>query len=123
MLSGVIVLYATYLIQNISENKGMLSILFVMMAAENAIRLAEGRRTRTQRFCVMALYLAGAALILILEPFHTCILAAAAVEFLVILFNRVTAILKKPKRREIIFNILCILIVLVLAVFFSAAMS
>ena len=118
VLSGVIVLYATYLIENFSENKLLLSILFILMAGENAIRLSEGRRTRTQRFCVMALYLVGAALILIMEPFHMCITAAAAVEFLVLLFNRVTAILKKPKRRVILLNILCIVLLLVIAVTF-----
>ena len=91
ILSGFIVLYATYLIQNFTENKGLLVILFLLMAAENAIRLNEGKRTKTQRFCVMAFYLVGAALILIIDPFHSSLLAAAAVELIVIVFNRVSS--------------------------------
>ena len=117
VLSGVIVLYATYLIQTFSKSKVLLSGLFFLLAAENVLRLAEGKRTKTQRFCVMALYLAGAVLILVLDPFHSSLLAAVAVEFIVILFNRVTAIMKKPKRRVIVLNVLCILIIVVIAVF------
>ncbi len=52
----------------------MLSGLFFLLAIENAIRLAEGRRTRTQRFCTEALYLIGAVLILALDPFHSSLL-------------------------------------------------
>lgn len=123
VLSGVIVLYATYLIQTFSRSKVLLSVLFFLLAAENVLRLAEGKRTKTQRFCVMALYLAGAVLILVLDPFHSSLLAAVAVEFIVILFNRVTAIMKKPKRRVIVLNVLCILIIVVIAVFiFSSDM-
>lgn len=112
LLSVVIVLYATYLIRNFIGSKVLLSVLFFLLAAENAIRLAEGKRTKTQRFCVMALYLAGAVLILVLDPFHSCLLAAMAVEFIVLLFNRITAILKKPKKRVIVLNVICILLIL-----------
>ncbi len=123
ILSGVIVLYATYLIQNFSESKALLAVLFFMMAVENAIRLAEGKRTKTQRFCAMSMYIAGAVLILILDPFHASMLAAAAVEFLVILFNRAIAIIRKPKVRVILFNIVCILIVMAIAfIFFGSDM-
>ncbi len=123
LLSGAIVLYATYLIQNFSESKALLAVLFFMMAAENAIRLAEGKRTKTQRFCTMSMYIAGAALILILDPFHASMQAASAVEFLVILFNRVMAIVRRPKIRVILFNIVCILIVAAIAfVFFGSDM-
>ena len=117
ILSGFIVLYATYLIQNFTENKGFLVVLFLLMAAENAIRLNEGKRTKTQRFCVMAFYLVGAALILIIDPFHSSLLAAAAVELTVILFNRVMAMIKKPKPRIILLNVACILIVIVVGLF------
>ena len=117
ILSGFIVLYATYLIQNFTENKGLLVILFLLMAAENAIRLNEGKRTKTQRFCVMAFYLVGAALILIIDPFHSSLLAAAGVELIVILFNRVMAMIQKPKLRNILFNVVCILIVIVVGLF------
>ncbi len=123
ILSGVIVLYATYLIQSFRESTALLAVLFFMMAVENAIRLAEGKRTKTQRFCAMSMYIAGAVLILILDPFHASMLAAAAVEFLVILFNRVMAIIRKPKVRVIIYNIVCILIVMAIAfVFFGSDM-
>ena len=118
ILSGVIVLYATYQIQNITESKGLLAVLFILMAAENAIRMAEGRRTKIQRFCVMSVYLVGAVLILTLDSFHAGMLAAAAVEFLVILFNQVMALLKKPKLRVALFHIVCILLVLAVAVVF-----
>ena len=118
ILSGVIVLYATYQIQNFNESKGLLAVLFILMAAENAIRMAEGRRTKTQRFCVMSVYLVGAVLIMALDPFHASMLAAAAVEFLVILFNQVLALLKKPKLRVALFHIVCILLVLAVAVVF-----
>ncbi len=117
LLSGVIVLYATYMIRNFVGSKGLLSVLFLLLAAENAIRLAEGKRTKTQRFCVMSLYLIGAVLILVLAPFHSSLLAAAIVEFIVILFNRVTAMLKKPKKRVIALNVLCILVIVVFGVF------
>ena len=117
ILSGLIVLYATYLIQHFTENKGFLVVLFLLMAAENAIRLSEGKRTKTQRFCVMAFYLVGAALILIIDPFHSSLLAAAGVELTVILFNRVMAMIKKPKPRNILFNVVCILIVIVVGLF------
>ena len=96
ILSGFIVLYATYLIQHFTENKGFLVVLFLLMAAENAIRLNEGKRTKTQRFCVMAFYLVGAALILIIDPFHSSLLAAAAI---------------------ILLNVACILIVIVVGLF------
>lgn len=112
LLSVAIVLYATYLIRNFIGSKVLLSVLFFLLAAENAIRLAEGKRTKTQRFCVMGLYLAGAVLILVLDPFHSCLLAAAGIEFIVILFNRVTAILNKPKTRVIVLNVICILLIL-----------
>ena len=117
ILSGFIVLYATYLIQNFTENKGFLVVLFLLMAAENAIRLNEGKRTKTQRFCVMAFYLVGAALILIIDPFHSSLLAAAGVELTVIVFNRVMAMIQKPKPRTILFNVACILIVIVVGLF------
>ena len=119
-LSGFIVLYATYLIQNFSENKAFLVVLFLLMAAENAIRLNEGKRTKTQRFCVMAFYLVGAALILVIDPFHSSLLAAAGVELTVILFNRIMAMIKKPKPRTILLNVVCILIVIVVGLFFVA---
>ena len=118
VLSGMIVLYATYLIKNFIGSKGLLSVLFFLMAAENAICLAEGKRTKTQRFCVMALYLAGAVLILVLDPFHSSLLAAAVVEFVVILFNRVMAILRKPKKRVIALNVICILIIVAVGFLF-----
>ena len=120
ILSGFIVLYATYLIQNFTENKGFLVVLFLLMAAENAIRLNEGKRTKTQRFCVMAFYLVGAALILIIDPFHSSLLAAAGVELIVIVFNRVIAMIQKPKPRTILFNVACILIVIVVGLFYVA---
>ena len=94
LLSGAIVLYATYLIQNTGTEKGFLCVLFLLLAAESAIRLGEGKRTKMQRFCVMALYLVGAVLILLIEPFHSSLLAASAIEVIVMLFNRVTAILR-----------------------------
>ena len=124
LLSGAIVLYATYLIQNISVEKGLLCVLFLLLAAESAIRLGEGKRTKTQRFCVMTLYLVGAVLILMLEPFHSSLLAASVVEVIVMLFNRVTVFLKKPKKRVIVLNVICILIILTAAalVFGSDAM-
>ena len=117
ILSGLIVLYATYLIQNFTENKGFLVILFLLMAAENAIRLNEGKRTKAQRFCVMAFYLVGAALILVIDPFHSSLLAAAGVELTVLLFNRVMAMIQKPKPRIILLNVVCILIVIVVGLF------
>ena len=124
LLSGAIVLYATYLIQNTGTEKGFLCVLFLLLAAESAIRLGEGKRTKMQRFCVMALYLVGAVLILLIEPFHSSLLAASAIEVIVMLFNRVTAILKKPKKRVIVLNVICILIILAVAavVFGSDAM-
>lgn len=123
LLSGVIVLYATYLMRNAAGSKALLSVLFLLLAAESALRLSEGKRTKTQRFCVMALYLVGAALILVLEPFHSSLLAAAAVEFAVLLFNRVAAIMKKPKKRAIVFNVICILLIIYIAfVFFGSDM-
>ena len=117
LLSGAIVLYATFMIRDFEESKAALSALFFLLAAENVIRLAEGRRTRMQRLCVMAFYLIGAVLILVLEPFHSGLLAAAVVEFAVLLFNRITAILKNPRIRVIALNVLSILIILVLAAF------
>ena len=118
LLSGAIVLYATYLMRNGSGSKELLSVLFLLLAAESVLRVSEGKRTKTQRFCVMALYLAGAVLILLLKPFHSSMLAAAAVEFIVLLFNRVMAIMKKPKKRVIVFNVICILLIIYLAVAF-----
>ena len=118
LLSGVIVLYATYLMRNSAGSKALLSVLFLLLAAESALRLSEGKRTKTQRFCVMALYLVGAVLILVLEPFHSSLLAAAAVEFMVLLFNRVAAIMKKPKKRAIVFNVICILLIIYIAFIF-----
>lgn len=115
LLSGAIVLYATYLMRNAAGSKALLCVLFLLLAAESALRISEGKRTKTQRFCVMALYLVGAALILVLEPFHSSLLAAAAVEFMVILFNRVAAIMKKPKKRAIVINVICILLILFMA--------
>ena len=121
LLSGAIVLYATYLMRNFNGSKVLLSVLFLLLAAESALRLSEGKRTKTQRFCVMALYLAGAVLILLLEPFHSSLLVAAAVEFAVMLFNRVAAIMKKPKKRAIVFNVICIMLILYVAfVFFGS---
>ena len=121
LLSGAIVLYATYLMQNNVGNKALLSVLFLLLSAESALRLSEGKRTKTHRFCVMALYLVGAGLVLLLEPFHTCLLSAAAIEFLVLLFNRVAAIAKKPKKRVIALNVVCILLILALGlVFFTS---
>ena len=121
LLSGAIVLYATYLMRNASGSKALLSVLFLLLAAESALRISEGKRTKTQRFCVMALYLVGAVLILVLDPFHSSLLAAAAVEFAVLLFNRVTAIMKKPKKRAIVFNVICILLIIYIAfVFFGS---
>ena len=123
VISGAVVLYATYLLQNVSDNRIFLCILFLLLAAESAIRLADGKRTRTQRLCLMAFYLAGAVLILILTPFHASLLAAAAVVLIVLLFNRVMAILKKPKKRVILLNVFCILIVLFIGfVFFTSDM-
>lgn len=118
MISGAVVLYATYLLQNVSDNRILLCILFLLLAVESGVRLADGKRTRTQRLCLMAFYLAGAVLILILTPFHASLLAAAAVVLIVLLFNRVMAILKKPKKRVILLNVLCILMVLFFAFFF-----
>lgn len=115
LLSGVIVLYATYLMRNAAGSKALLCVLFLLLAAESALRISEGKRTKTQRFCVMGLYLVGAVLILLLEPFHSSLLAAAAVEFMVILFNRVAAIMKKPKKRAIVINVICILLILFMA--------
>lgn len=117
VLSGIIVLYATYLLQNVSDNRILLCILFFLLAAESAIRLADGKCTRTQRFCLIAIYLAGAVLILVLTPFHSSLLATAAVVMIVLLFNRVAAILKKPKKRMLLLNVFCILIVLVIGFF------
>ena len=59
----------------------------------------------------------GAALILALEPYHAGLLAAAAVEFAVLLCSRIAAVLKKPDRRTIAFNALCVLLIVLLAVF------
>lgn len=123
LLSGLIVLYATYLIQNYTENKALLCVLFLLLAFESALRVAYGRRTKVQRICTMVLYAAGAGLILLLNPFHASLLGASCVEFLVMLFNRVMAILKRPKVRLILLNILCILVILALAfVFFGSDM-
>lgn len=117
VLSGIIVLYATYLLQNVSDNRILLCILFFLLTAESAIRPADGKCTRTQRFCLIAIYLAGAVLILVLTPFHSSLLAAATVVMIVLLFNRVAAILKKPKKRILLLNVFCILIVLVIGFF------
>lgn len=59
----------------------------------------------------------GAVLILVLDLFHSGLMGAAIVEFIVILFNRVTAIVKSPKKRVIVLNVVCILIIAVVAVF------
>ena len=118
VISGAVVLYATYLLQNVSDNRILLCILFLLLAVDSGVRLADGKRTRTPRLCLMAFYLAGAVLILILTPFHASLLAAAAVVLIVLLFNRVMAILKKPKKRVILLNVLCILMVLFFAFFF-----
>ncbi len=117
VLSGAIVLYASFLIRNFEGSRGLLSGLFFLLAADNAVRLARGKRTKTQRFCPAALYLIGAFLILVLDSFHSSLLAAAIVEFAVLLFNRVTAILKKPKKRVIALNVICILLIALIAVF------
>lgn len=118
LLSGAIVLYATYLMQNMNGGKALLGVLFLLLAAESALRISEGKRTKTQRFCVMALYLVGAGLILLLEPFHASLLAAAVVEFIVLLFNRIAAIMKRPKKRVIALNVICILLILAMGFLF-----
>ena len=116
LLSGAIVLYATYLIHNQSESKALLSGLLLLIAGENALRQTDSQQIKVLRLCVTGLYLAGAVLALVLEPFHSCLMAAAAVEFVVILFHRVAAILKKPKKRVILVNVICILLILAVGI-------
>ena len=117
LLSGAIVLYATYMIRDFEASEGMLSGLFLLLAAENGVRPGEGRHAKTKRVGAMALYLLGALLILVLNPFHSSLLAAAVIELAVLLFNRVTAILNKPSLRVIALNVLCILIIAAAAAF------
>ena len=116
VFSAVIVLFATYMTQNLDGNKSFLGILFLLLAAENGLRFAESKREKRKRFCVVALYLVGAALILLVDSFHTGLLVALVTEVIVILLNRVMAITKKSKKRVIAFNVVCILLVVILAV-------
>ena len=116
VLSAVIVLFVTYMTQNLDGSKTFLGILFLLLGVENALRFAETRREKTKRFCVVALYLAGAALIFFVNSFHTSLLVAMVDEFTVILLNRILAITRKSKKRVIAFNVVCILLVVILAV-------
>lgn len=117
ILSGAVVLYATLLIQRPRPSKGLVCVLFVLIAAENACRPAKHKYGMAQRICSAGLYLAGAALILILESFHDSLAAALIVEIAAILLSRIMAILKNPKARVILINVICILLVLSIAVF------
>ncbi len=120
VLSAVIVLFVTFMTQNLDGNKTFLGILFLLLAVENAMRFAETKREIRKRFCVTALYLAGAALIFLVNTFNDGLLVAMTVEFIVILLNRIMAITKKTKKRAIAFNVVCILLVVILAVFLFA---
>ena len=117
LLSGAVILYVIYIIRNFDGSKGLFSGLFFLLAVVNANRLAEGKYPKIQGFCVMAFYLIGAGLILLLDSFHSSLLAAVIVEFVVILFNQIMVILKKPKKRVIALNVISILMIVIMAAF------
>jgi hypothetical protein len=101
----------------------VLSGLFFLLAIENAIRLAKGQTHKDTAL------LHGGSLSdrrgadpgpgpLSFQP-----VAATVVELVVILFNRITAIVRKPGIRTVLLNVFLILIIVVLAVFvFSSDM-
>ena len=115
-LSAVIVLFLTYMTQNLDGSKLYLGILFVLLAAENAVRSAESKREKRKQLCVVTLYLAGAALIFLVPSFHISLLVAMVIDFIVILLNRIMAITRKSKKRVIVFNVVCILLAVVMVV-------
>lgn len=114
LLSAVIVLFLTYMTQNLDGSKLYLGILFVLLAAENAVRSAESKREKRKQLCVVTLYLAGAALIFLVPSFHISLLVAMVIDFIVILLNRIMAITRKSKKRVIVFNVVCILLAVVM---------
>ena len=116
LLSAVIVLFLTYMTQNLDGSKLYLGILFVLLAAENAVRSAESKREKRKQLCVVTLYLAGAALIFLVPSFHISLLVAMVIDFIVILLNRIMAITRKSKKRVIVFNVVCILLAVVMVV-------
>ena len=118
LLSAVIVLFLTYMTQNLDGSKLYLGILFVLLAAENAVRSAESKREKRKQLCVVTLYLAGAALIFLVPSFHISLLVAMVIDFIVILLNRIMAITRKSKKRVIVFNVVCILLAVMMVVLF-----
>ena len=54
VLSAAIVLFATYMTQNLNGSKLFLGILFLLLAAENALRFAETKREKKKRLARQA---------------------------------------------------------------------